>query len=446
MIDADSNRALVRSAEEPSVAARNLNRIDAICTQPPVEQAARVRPLDPLRNRLFLAFWITGFVSNLGTWMHELAAAFYMTLLEPTPIWVSMVRTAMSLPIFCFALFAGVLADQLDRRKMLIATQIFLSVVTGLLALFTLMDWNSPVGLILFTLALGFGACMHVPTWQSILPEIVPRHQIAAAVALGSLSFNLARCIGPALSGLAIGFFGVAFSFAINACSFLAVLVVLISWNRVTPADDNSERNSNRITLIRPLAYGLRYLLSEPSLRNVYLRVIVYVMPGSIVWALIPLVAKEKYGSEASGLGLLISAFGFGAVCGAAILPRLRRNISSQAIVFFMTLLLAVGFVLIAISRLPILGLLAMAILGLSWMGSLTTFNASLQLNLENQFRARGLSLYLTVVSFSLAFGPLGWGFFASQFGIDAAFLLAAFMSILIFLLTWNLKMLNFEP
>ena len=430
-----------------------------------------VRAWDPLRSRLFLAFWCVGFVSNLGTWMHELAAAYYMTLLEGTPFWVSMVRTAMSAPVFFFALFAGVVADRVDRRRLLVGTQLYLCGVTSLMSVMTLLDWMTPAGLLGFTFAIGLGICVHIPTWQSLLPRIVTRAQIPAAIGLGSISFNLARCLGPAISGLAIGAFGIAFSFAANAVSFLAVMCVLVWWQSSERRGQQStkvlslesaplaaeklraQKNGRYVSsfyrdpptlgIFASLKEGLLYLFAQEALRNVFVRVMVYVVPGSIVWALIPLVARDKYHLDATGLGLLISAFGLGAVCGAFLLARLRQSFSADSIVPLMTILFALGCLPIAFSDRWWIAAMAMAIIGVSWMGNLTTFNSTIQLNLEDRFRARGLSLYLTIISFSLAFGPLFWGLLAEQKGTDFAFVCAAIGSPIVYIFSRRFKLIE---
>ena len=374
---------------------------------------------------MFAMFWTVGLISNLGTWVHELAAGYLMAILEPSPVWVSLVRTSMSLPVFCLALFAGAIADRVDRRRLLLATQVFLCGVTASMAALAIAGLMTPILLLATTFAIGLGMCLHVPTWQTIYPQIVQREQIPAAVGLGSLSFNLARCVGPALSGIVITLTSVGTAFVLNALSFGGIIFVLATWKpeRKTSPPPPGER------LGRSVALGLRYLLSEGGLRSVYLRLILFVVPASAVWALIPLVATQKYSLGPQGFGLLISAFGLGAILGVALLPRLRNKLGSGGTVAMLSAAFGVCCGLVPLGNREALGLFAMLGMGTCWMGVLTTLNSTIQLHIDDRFRARGMSLYLTVMSAGMASGSLLWGFVAERGGLDAAFAIAAVAS-----------------
>ncbi len=344
----------------------------------------------------------------------------------------------MSLPIFFCAMWAGTLADRMDRRHVLLATQIYLSVVTALMCLFTAASWMTPSLLLVFTFSIGLGMCFHVPVWQSVIPEIVPRHQIPAAVGLGSLSFNLGRCLGPAVSGLVIGLIGFAIAFGLNAMSFVGVILVLLSWKRVKLSHEHTKPT---VKVSRSVVEGLYFLLGHAHIRNVYLRLILFLLPASVVWSLVYLLAKRHYGLDTLGQGLLISAFGLGAVIGAFVLPQLRQRLNSNMIVAGLSLVYGVACVVMGISNKAYVAGVSMFAMGLGWMGVLTTLNATIQLNLPDNYRARGMSLYLTTMSLGIAIGAVLWGFVASQFETSSSFVIAGIATPIVNLLTTYIRL-----
>ena len=226
--------------------------------QPPRAVTEPVEDLSawaPLRTPMFRAFWLASLLSNMGTWVHEVGAGWLMSSLDSSPEMVSAVRTAMALPIMFLAIPTGVLADRLDRRQLLIVTQLLLLATASTISVMTYVGSITSWMLLALTFVMGIGWVMHVPTWQASIPELVPRKQLPRAVALGSVSFNLARAVGPAVGGFLIASLGTWVAFAINALSFAAVLVVLIVWRR-------ERRESNR-----GLSFRLS-LLSGNSIRR----------------------------------------------------------------------------------------------------------------------------------------------------------------------------------
>ncbi len=268
-------------------------------------------PWAPLATPIFRLFWIASVVSNLGTWIHEIGAGWLMTSLDASPEMVAAVRVAMALPMTVLAIPAGVLADRIDRRRLLILTQLAMLSTTSVLATLTLTGVITSWLLLALTFTMGLGMVLHILTWQSTIPELVPRTQLPRAIALGSISFNLARAGGPALGGVLIAMAGPWVAFAANAVSFAFVLVVLFSWKR-----ENTE-SSRGLSYRASLVEGIRYVAGEPTMRWTLTRLMMFMLPASTLWALLPLVAKERLGWEADGFGLLVTMVGSGAVAAA---------------------------------------------------------------------------------------------------------------------------------
>ena len=258
---------------------------------------------------MFRAFWLASLVSNLGTWVHEIGASWLMTTLDAAPEMVASVRTAMALPVVFLAIPAGALADRIDRRRLLIVTQWALFAITALLAVLTLFGGINSWLLLALTFALGLGMVVHVPTWQASIPELVPKSNLRRAVALGSVSFNLARSAGPAMGGLLIAAAGIWSAFAFNAVSFASLIVVLLVWRR------QRQESVPEISFWRTLGDGVRYVVQIRVMRNVIVGVLLFVIPGSALWSLLPLVARERLGWDETGFGMLVASIGVGGRC-----------------------------------------------------------------------------------------------------------------------------------
>src|SRR5229473_2965349 len=182
----------------------------------------------PLSHPVFRALWIASLVSNIGTWMQNVSAAWAMTSLSPSPLMVALVQSATSLPVFFVGLPAGAVADIVDRRRLLLVTQTWMLAAAALLAVLAFVDLMTPTTLLVLTFALGVGVAMNTPTWQAITPELVPRSELTRAVALNAPPINIGRAIGPAIGGVLLA--GAGAVFALNAASFVAVLAVVYRW------------------------------------------------------------------------------------------------------------------------------------------------------------------------------------------------------------------------
>jgi MFS family permease len=387
-------------------------------TQPaPKPSAAPEGPWAPLRNHVYRSLWIAVLVSNIGTWMQTVGAQWLLVDEPNASTLVALVQTAGTLPIAFLALPAGVLADSFDRRRLLIGVQLFQVTVALILTVLTAMGEMRPPLLLLLTFTLGCGAALIGPTYLAMVPELLPRSQIPAAAALGSISLNLARAVGPALAGVLVAQVGVAAVFGLNALSFAVFAVVLLAWRR-EPEDSRTRERFGPA-----LRAGGRYVRHSPLLRRILARNAMFVVPAMPIWALLPLVATERLSLDAGGYGLLLGALGVGAVLGAVLLPRARARLGMNVLIAVSSLSVAASMVLLVLVDSVAIALLALLPAGAGWIGVLSQLGAALQLYLPNWVRARGLAVNMLVLFGSQAVGAALVGVVADHLGLRAAFL-----------------------
>jgi MFS family permease len=329
---------------------------------------------------------------------------------------------------------------------MLLVTQAWMALCAGGLALATGLDLITPGLLLLFTGLLGLGSALNAPAWQAIQPELVPREELPAAVTLGSIGFNIARSAGPALGGLLVAVAGPEATFLLNALSFAGVIAVLARWRRQTEA---SVLPAERF--FGAMRTGMQYVRHAPEVLAVIARGGAFVLCGSAVWALLPVVARRELASGPAGYGLLLTALGIGAVSGAMILPRLRRRFAPSVLVALAVLVFAAATAVLATvpSFWPIAGALCLG--GGAWLTLLSGFNVALQTVVPGWVRARALSVYLLAFYAGLTAGSALWGGLAERFGLRAALLAAAAGQIVGLLATFRLELrtgegLNLSP
>jgi len=376
----------------------------------------------PLRHREFALLWLAGLISNIGGWMHDMAAGWYMTTLDPTPSMVALVQVANTLPVCLLALPAGTLADRMNRRQLLLVVQWCMLLLAALLGTLILLGHAGVMTLILITL--GMGACVAVvsPTWQSIMPGLVPREDLQQAVALHAVGMNISRAIGPAIAGIVIAVCGIAWPFLINALSFLAVILALWWW-RPRPT---APRAGPHEPFLMALRAGFVQAGANKALRHTLWRSVLFYVFGSCYWALLPLVAHEQLQGGPKLFGVLVGCIGAGAVAGAIWMPRLRARWGLDRLLDAGTLATAAAMAGYALFRVPVLGMLTSLLAGAAWLASLSTLNVAAQLAVPDSLRARGMALYTSVFYGCLALGSLLWGQIATLLHLTGALLLAA--------------------
>jgi MFS family permease len=375
----------------------------------------------PLAQPVFRNLWLAVLVGNIGTWIHDVSAAWVMAETTGSPFMVAAVQSATTLPVVLLAVMAGTLADIVDRRKYLILAQLWMLLVASTLALVAHLDMLGPWTLVGLTFALGVGAAMAMPAQQATIPELVPRSMLSTAVALSSLSMNIARALGPALGGLIVASAGIEWAFAINALSFLGVALVLIAWRR---APNTSALPPE--TFGTALRAGLRYASRASVLQSVLVKAASFFVFASALTALLPIVVNRDLQAGAGTYGLLLGCIGIGAIGGALLLPKLRVRIDPDRLVFVATLLYAACMLALALVRnIPALYAVALAN-GLAWIMVLSSLQIAAQTSVPEWVRARALALYIVVFSAGMAVGSLGWGTLAQQTSTSLALLVAA--------------------
>src|SRR5215467_5492733 len=249
----------------------------------------------PLREPLFRSLWFAAVISYTGRWMQNVGAGWLMTQLTTSPFMVSMVQSAMMLPVFLVTLPAGALADVVDRRRFLLVTQSWMVAAATLLGIFTLAGWATPWVLLAFTFLLGLGAVINDPAWQAIVPEVVCPENHAPAVALNSAGFNLARAVGPALGGMVIAATSSGVAFLINAASLFGVILFLLRWKRPSFEKAKADR------VVEAMRAGFRYARSASIVHCVLVRTGAFSVAATSMLALLPLIAHNSCEYGATG-------------------------------------------------------------------------------------------------------------------------------------------------
>jgi MFS family permease len=371
----------------------------------------------PLHVALFRDRWIASTVSSLGTWMQDTAGTWLMTVLTTSPLLIALMQTAASLPVLGLGLLAGATADIYERRRLLIFWQSWMLGSVAVLAVLTLMGKVSPVTLLLFTFMLNIGSAMNNPAWQAIVPELVPREDLPSAVTLNAASNNIARALGPALGGLMVAAFliprtGVGWVFALNSASFAGVIWILWRWKR-TPIYKSALPAERIYGSVRS---GLRYLRYSPSLQGPLIRSFTFTFFVSSVWALLALVAKHDMREQgAMGYGILNGSLGLGAVVGATLLARIRRNIDADTLLSITGAYYVATMLLLALVHSPWIVVPVLLGAGFCWTTTMSTLNVSVQLSVPGWVYARALGAYLMTFQGGMALGSVTWGAIAQR-------------------------------
>ena len=374
-------------------------------------------PWHPLRIRIFRDLLVADLVSDIGTFMQSVGAAWLMTSLTSSPLYIALIQTASSLPFFLLALPAGSMGDIVDRRRLILGTEVWMCATTAVLAAVTIAGTMTPWLLLSLTLALSLGDAIEAPTWRAIFPELVKKEDLTPALALNGIEFNLARAVGPGLAGLIIAAAGVGTAFVLNALSFLGVIFVIANWRRPARKSKLPPETFRGAT-----SAAIRYVRYSPGIRTLLLRSACVIFFASAFWALLPTVARELSRS-ALGYGLLLGFFGAGAVLGAVVLQRVRSKLPTETVISGATAIF--GVVLFSTATLHSVIFLSFLMLfgGAAWTVFMSLFNTMIQNLAPDWVRARALAVYLFVFQGSVAVGSLLWGLAANHTNARVALL-----------------------
>jgi MFS family permease len=375
----------------------------------------------PLRHSAFRRIWLASLLSNLGLLIQAVGAAWAMTQMTSSADKVALVQTALMLPIMLISMPAGAIADMYDRRIVaLISLTISLSGATAL----TVLAWLgliTPAILLAFCFLVGSGMALFGPAWQSSVSEQVPAETLPSAVALNGISYNIARSFGPAVGGIVVATAGAVAAFAANAVLYIPLLVVLFLWRRTSePSRLPRER------LNRAIVSGVRYIANSPSIRIVLARTLVTGVIGGSVSALMPLVARDLLHGGAQTYGIMLGAFGMGAVIGALNIAEVRKRMSGEAAVRACTIAMGVAIAAVALSRQPVLTAMALVVAGAVWMLAVALFNIGVQLSAPRWVAGRSLAAFQASIAGGIAIGSWGWGRLTDAAGVETALLVSA--------------------
>src|SRR6266436_1440110 len=374
----------------------------------------------PLRLPMFRNLLVADLVSDMGTFMQGVGAAWLMVSQGAGPLLVALTQTASAFPFFLLALPAGALGDIFDRRKLILTTEVWMFSVAVALAILTVLHLITPWVLVLLTLALSAGDALEAPTWRAVLPELVPQEGLMPAMALNGIEFNLARAIGPALGGFLIAAAGVATAFTLNALSFGCVLWVIVRWKR-----GSRPRGLPRETVGGAIRAAFRYTRNTPNMLTVLGRIAAVMFFASAFWALLPTVTHELRKS-ATLYGLLLAVFGGGAVVGAMVLQRARSFFSADGMLTIGTTVFAATLWATATFRSIVPLCVAIAFGGAAWTVVMSLMSTVMQNVAPDWVRARALAVFLLVYMGTWAAGSAFWGFVAGHRGTHFSFVVAA--------------------
>jgi MFS family permease len=391
-------------------------------------------PFAPLKREAFRMLWSTWLIANICMWMNDVAAAWLMTSLTTSPIWVALVQTASTLPVFLLGLPSGALADILDRRRYFIITQFWVAAVALLLCFAVLSDVMTPTLLLVFTFANGIGLAMRWPVFAAIVPELVPRAQLPAALALNGVSMNASRIIGPLVAGAVIASAGSAWVFILNAVLSVISAFVIMRWQREhVPSPLGRER------LFSAMRVGLQFVRQSARLKAVLLRIFLFFFHSTALLALLPLVARGLEGGDAATFTLLLASMGAGAISTALFLPRLRQAFARDTVVLCGTILQSASTLIVAFAPNVYVAVAGMFLAGMAWLSTANSLSVSAQLALPDWVRARGMSIYQMAIMGGSALGAALWGKVASLGTLQLSLTIAAITGVMAMLCAYRL-------
>ncbi len=380
----------------------------------------------PLRHATFRRIWLASLLSNLGLLIQAVGAAWAMTQMTSSADKVALVQTALMLPVMLISMPAGAIADMYDRRVVsIVSLSIALSGATAL----TVLAWLglvTPATLLAFCFIVGSGMALFGPAWQSSVSEQVPTETLPSAVALNGISYNIARSFGPAIGGIVVATAGAVAAFAANAALYIPLMVVLFLWRR-----ESAPSRLPRERLNRAIVSGVRYIANSPPIKIVLARTMITGLIGGSVSALMPLVTRDLLHGGAQTYGIMLGAFGMGAVVGALNIGEVRKRMSGEAAIRACAISMGASIAAVALSDQRVLTAAALVVAGAAWMLAVALFNIGVQLSAPRWVAGRSLAAFQAAISGGIAIGSWGWGRLTDAAGVEAALLVSATLMLL---------------
>lgn len=379
-----------------------------------------LKPVDPggafspFRYPVFRAIWIANLFSNLGATIQSVAAAWLMTELTDSNQLIGLVQASATMPIMLFGMIAGAIADNFDRRRVMLAAQIGMLITSAALATMTYAGLMTPITLLAFTLSVGVGTALNAPAWQASVRQTVPSRQLPQAIALNSMSFNTARSVGPALGGILISLWDVSLAFAINAVSYLALIVVLLWWRPEV-------RRVARRPIFPAIATGLRYCLGSSPIRRLLARGLFLGFGIAGYQALLPAVIRVQLGGRELDFGLLLAVFGLGSIIAAPFVGTIRRRLELEGLLALSVAIYVLAMSVLAEVHAVIYATPVAFLAGMAWVSVMTSLNTAMQLRSPEEILGRCLSTYQATTLGGMAVGSWCWGLLADATSLPFA-------------------------
>jgi MFS family permease len=383
----------------------------------------------PLRLPLFRTLWLAWLIANTIMWMNDVAAAWLMTSLATSALWVALVSSAATLPVFLLGLPSGALADMVDRRRYFMATQWWVACIACVTGIAVVAGWMTAPLLLVLTFANGMGMAMRWPVFAAIVPEIVPRPHLPQALALNGVAMNGSRILGPLLAGALIAAAGSEWVFVFNAALSVAAGWLIMRWPRERDRKPPPTQN-----LLSAIGAGLRFVRNSQAMRSVLLRIALFFLHSTGLVALMPLVAHGLHGGAARTFTLLLACMGAGAIVAALQMPRIRSVVSSRHLILYGTVLQALGMLAVAHAQSLWIALPASFVSGLGWFSVANSLTLSAQAALPDWVRARGMSIYQMSLMGAMAGGAALWGQVATWTSVRDSLSIASVSAVLLML------------
>jgi MFS family permease len=400
----------------------------------PPRAVERESALGPLRAPVFRMLWFTWMAANTTMWMNDVASAWLMTSLGPSPLWVALVQSASTLPVFLLGLPSGALADTVDRRRYFMATQFWVAAVATVLCVVILLDRLTAPLLLALTFLNGIGLAMRWPVFAAIIPEVVGRAQLAQALALNGIAMNASRIIGPLVAGALIASVGSAYVFVLNATLSILAGITIMRWRRV-----HQESHLGREPLASAMRVGVQFVRQSARMRAVLVRIALFFLHSTALLALLPLVARSLPGGNAATFTVLLASMGVGAVIAALLMPQIRRWLPLQPRVLVGTAIQAAGALGVAFAPNIYVAVPAMVWAGAAWITVANSLTVAAQMSLPDWVRARGMSIYQMALMGATATGAALWGQIATWSDIHVAIAISSVTHVLLMFLAQRL-------
>ena len=407
----------------------------------PPEVPAPAKPLDtesqsafaPLKRPVFRLLWSTWLIANLCMWMNDVAAAWLMTSLTTSALWVALVQTAATLPVFLLGIPSGALADILDRRRYFLFTQLWVAAVALLLCGAVLSGRMTPALLLVLIFFNGIGLAMRWPVFAAITPELVPRAQLPAALALNGVSMNVSRIVGPIVAGALIASAGTQWVFVLNAVLSIVSAFIVFTWRRPRVSSP-----LGREPLLSAMRVGMQFVAQSARLRATFWRIGCFFFHSTALMALLPLLARGMDGGAAT-FTVLLASMGAGAIFMVLFMPRLRQRLTRDNVVLIGAAVQSAMTVVVAMTEHRMLAAPAMFVAGMAWIATANSLAVSAQMALPDWVRARGMSMYQMALMGSSAAGAAVWGQTAQYTTLQLSLLISAGSGVVMMLLVQRL-------